>query len=122
MSQLLRHPMLSIGVMLLVIGVGNWVVSRNKLSEHAERSDSRSAIDVNEDLSEFPHLTAEMNAALLQRLHRGAGRYTFQAAKLDFYSVIYRGGRFLALLGVVLIGFAIRQSWHFIRPPRPHTT
>lgn len=122
MSQLLRHPLLYVGVMLFVIGAGNWVVSRNKLAEHMQRVDSRSAIDVHQDLSEFPHLTAEMNAALLQRLHRGAGRYTYQAAKLDFYSVIHRGGRFLAVLGVVLIGFAIRQNWQFIRPPRPHAT
>jgi hypothetical protein len=26
------------------------------------------------------------------------------------------------VLGLVLIGFAVRQSWHFIRPPRPRTT
>jgi hypothetical protein len=121
MSQLLRHPLLSIGVLLFVLGAGNWVVSRNKLAEHAERIDSRSAIDTSQDLSEFPHLTPEMNAALLQRLHRGAGRYTFQAAKLDFYAVIHRGGRFLAVLGLVLIGFAVRQSWQSIRRPRPRT-
>jgi hypothetical protein len=108
--------------MLFVIGAGNWVVSRNKLAEHMERVDSRSAIDINQDLSEFPDLTPEMNAALLQRLHRGAGRYTVQAAKLDFYMVIHRGGRFLALLGLVLIAFAIRKNWQFIRPPRPRTT
>jgi hypothetical protein len=113
--------MLLIGVMLFVVGAGNWVVSRNKLIEHAERVDSRSAIDMNQDLSEFPHLTPEMNAAILQRLHRGAGRYTFQSAKLDFYSVIHRGGRFLAVVGVVLIGFAVRQSWPLAGPPRPGT-
>lgn len=122
MSQLLRHPMLLIGVMLFVLGSGNWVVSRNKLTEHAERGDSRSAIDINQDLSEFPDLTPQMNAALLQRLHSGAGRYTFQAAKLDFYMVIHRGGRFLAVLGLVLIGFAVRQSWQFIRPPQPYAS
>lgn len=122
MGRLLRHRLLSIGVILFVIGAGNWVVSRNKLAEHMERTDSRSAIDINQDLSEFPDLTPQMNSALLQRLHRGAGRYTFQAAKLDFYRVIHRGGRFLAVLGLVLIGFAVRQSWPFIWPPRSHPT
>jgi hypothetical protein len=40
---------------------------------------------------------------------------------LDFYSVIHRGGRFLAVVGVVLIGFAVRQSWPLAGPPRPGT-
>jgi hypothetical protein len=122
MSQLLRHPLLSIGVMLFVIGAGNWGVSRNKLAEHMDRVDSRSAIDLNQDLSEFPDLTPEMNAALLQRLHRGAGRYTVQAAKLDFYTVIHRGGRFLAVLGLVLIAFAVRKNWQFLRSAGTRTT
>lgn len=108
--------------MLFILGAGNWVVSRNKLAEHMERVDSSSAIDIHQDLSEFPELTPQMNAALLQRLHRGAGRYTFQAAKLDFYRVIHRGGRFLAVLGLVLIAFAVRRSWQRIRPPRPRST
>lgn len=121
MGQLLRHPLLAIGVMLFILGAGNWVVSRNKLEEHMQRADSRSAIDIHQDLSEFPELTPEMNVALLERLHRGAGRYTFQAAKLDFYRVIHRGGRFLAVLGLVLIGFAVRQSWLSQRQTTPRT-
>jgi hypothetical protein len=102
--------LLSVGVVLLVLGTGNTIVSRNKITQYAARPTVESEIHLAGDLRDLSHLTPEINQALLQRLHRDLGDYTFVDAKLDFYRVVYTGGRFLSWIGALCIVVVIVQD------------
>lgn len=100
-----------VGVLLFVLGAGNWLVSRNKLAEYTHRLVSEDpAVQAVGTLGEFPNLTERTNATVLERLHRASGDYTFTTAKIDFYSVVQNGGRFFSVAGVILISVALVQS------------
>jgi hypothetical protein len=111
MIDVLRHPTLPVGVLLFVLGIGNWLVSHNKLLEYRHRLASAESIETVGALDDLPHLTPRTNAALLARLHRGPADYDRTAAKLDFYGVVRNGGRFFAFAGAALIVFAVFHSW-----------
>lgn len=105
MAPLWRSPLLAAGIVLLVLGLGNWLVSRNKIAEYSHRIDPDGGVARMGNLAEYPRLTPQTNATLLARLHRGLGDYTFNTAKLDLYQVISGGGLVLSLVGLLLIGF-----------------
>src|SRR5215470_8111654 len=111
MTPLWRSPVLAVGVVLFVLGLGNWLVSRNKIIEYNQRIDADTTIKRMGNLDEYPRLTAQTNATLLGRLHRGFADYTYRSAKLDFYQVVNSGGRFLSLAGILLISVTLVRSW-----------
>lgn len=110
MIDLLRHPALPVGVLLLILGIGNWLVSHNKLLEYRHRLVSADEVEPLAALDDYPHLTARTNAALLARLQRGNVDFTRTVAKLDFYGVVQNGGQFFSLVGCALIALALVQS------------
>jgi hypothetical protein len=115
MVDLLRHPALPVGVLLFVLGIGNWLVSQNKLIEYRHRLVSVDSIEAVGALDDFPHLTQRTNETLLARLHRGSADSGRTVAKLDFYGVVQNGGRFFTLVGFALIAFAIMDNRREIR-------
>jgi len=96
-----HHPALPIGVFLLVLGLGNWWVSRGKIAEYTQRIEASRSLD-GSDLYGFKHLDFRTNAALLRRLHRTPATLGIAEAKRDFYALINNGGRLIALLGLAL--------------------
>jgi hypothetical protein len=111
MISVLRHPALPIGVLLLILGIGNWLVSKNKLEEYSHRAASGNEVVTSHSLRDYPALNERTNRTLLERLHRGLRDYNFIRAKLDFYSVVRSGGRLLTAIGVFLIAIAFLHTW-----------
>jgi hypothetical protein len=110
MVDSLRHPALPVGVLLFVLGIGNWLVSENKLVEYRHRLVSVDSMEAVGALDDYPHLTPRTNETLLARLHRGSSDSSRTVAKLDFYGVVQNGGRFFSLVGFGLIAAAVVQS------------
>src|SRR5262245_44992428 len=106
-----RHPALPIGIVLLVLGLGNWLVSRSKLLEYERRGAAAEVIDGAGSLDGFTRLTPRTNATLLERLHRRLGDYGVADAKRDFYTVVQSGGRLITAVGLLLVGIALLQRW-----------
>jgi hypothetical protein len=106
-----RHPALPVGVVLLILGVGNWMVSRDKVQEYSRRADLAAPQQQTESLHEFKRLTPRTNATVLERLHRRMGDYGMAAAKRDFYSVLQSGGRFITVAGLLSIGCGLLGRW-----------
>jgi hypothetical protein len=106
-----RFRALPIGLVLMVLGLGNWGVSRTKVIEYSRRAGTPEPVESRASYAEFQRLTARTNARLLQGLHRGAGDYRDAEAKRDFYTVLQSGGRFFTLVGVLLVGVATLQHW-----------
>lgn len=122
-----RHPALPAGIVLLVLGFGNWMVSHNKILEYERRSRGPDVVERSESLEGFTQLTPRTNAMLLERLHRRLD-YSVADAKRDFYTVVQSGGRFIAVVGLLLMGVGLLQRWRDRRvnrsaaePPLPRT-
>jgi hypothetical protein len=106
-----RHPALPIGTVLLLLGLGNWIVSRSKVLEYERRARVPELMEPASSLEGFARLTPRTNAALLERLHHRLGDYGFAAGKRDFYTVVHSGGRLIAVVGLLLIGIGLLQRW-----------
>jgi len=113
-----RHPALPVGTVLLVLGLGNWMVSRSKLLEYERRASTAEVVVGSDSLEGFTRLTPRTNATLLERLHRRLGDYGITDAKRDFYTVVQSGGRLIAAVGLLLVGSALLQRWRERRMQR----
>ena len=105
-----RNPALPVGIVLLVLGLGNAIASHSKLVEYERRAGGPAPLE-RPQLDGFQRLTARTSATLLDRLHRRRSDYGVVDAKRDFYTVVHSGGRFIAVLGLLLIGVALLQRW-----------
>ena len=101
-SRFWNHPLLPIGCVLIVLGLGNWWVSRGKLSEYSARLQASQQVS-SSDLTLFDDLDQRTNATLLRRLHRAATVHSMSAAKRDFYALVNNGGRMITILGMALL-------------------
>src|SRR5271156_6563284 len=104
-----RHPALPIGIVLVVLGLGNWVASRDKIAEYEHRVREPDPSEGPSSLEGFTHLTPRTNATLLERLHPHFGDYGVAEARRDFYTVVQSGGRFIVVSGLLLIGIGLLQ-------------
>jgi hypothetical protein len=118
-----RYPALPVGVVLLVLGLGNWVASHGKIAEYERRMQEPDLIEGPIALDGFTHLTPRTNATLLERLHPHFGTYSVAAARRDFYTVVQSGGRIIGVIGLLLIGVGLLQRWRERRLQRaaPHS-
>ncbi len=110
-----RHPALPIGTVLLVLGLGNWSVSHSKLMEYGQRISAAPAVEGRSSFADFRRLTERSSATVLDSLHRGPNDYGANEAKRDFYAVMESGGRFLTVIGALLVGVGLWRRW---RQPR----
>ncbi|MGD9765546.1 MAG: hypothetical protein AB7V27_17755 [Candidatus Binatia bacterium] len=106
-----RYPLLPIGLVLVVLGLGNWAVSRTKLIEYAQRTAAPPAVPAQHSMEGFQRLTERSSTVVLESLHRGLGPYGADHAKRDFYAVVESGGRFIAISGLLFMSAGILQRW-----------
>ena len=107
-----RNPLLPVGLMLVVLGFGNWYTGADKGHEY-EVLLAAGHLPANlADFDEFHELTARTNATLLNPIQRGNDESTFLNAKLDFYKVVQSGGRILILVGLFCAAAGLIHSWY----------
>jgi len=113
----LRNPLLPVGLLLIILGVGNWWTGAARGHEYEELL-ARGPLPANlADFDEFQELTARTNAMLLNPIQRGSDESTFANAKLDFYKIVQSGGRVLVLMGLFCAATGIFQAWYRQRHP-----
>jgi hypothetical protein len=103
------------GLVLVGLGLGNWLVSRDKVAEYSHRAAAGNSIRTG-TLAEFENLTPRTNAALIERLHRGPNDYNLADAKLDFYRVVESGGSIFTVTGLLMIAVALVRHRSQRRP------
>lgn len=108
----LRNPFLPIGIVLVVLGFGNWYTGLSKSVEYERLLSAGTLPAPIEDFDEFRELNADTNATLLRTLQRGSDESTIIYAKLDFYRVVQSGGRMLVLLGFFSAAAGMIHSWY----------
>jgi len=122
MYEFWRRPLLPIGIVLLVLGLGNWTVSRGRLVQYERRAQVAAPVERTDSLEGYERLTQRTNATLLERLHRRPRDYGVLDARRDFYSVVQSGGRLITVVGLLLLGIGLLQAWRerrLLRGPLP---
>ena len=107
----LRSPLILVGVLLIILGFGNWYTGVDKGAEYERLLAAGNLPAAVDDYDDFHQLTARTTATLLGPLQRGSDEYTLANAKLDFYKVVQSGGRMLALLGLFCTAAGVIRSW-----------
>lgn len=108
----LRNPLLPVGLLLVVLGFGNWYTGLRKSVEYERLVVAGKLPAPMEDVDEFRELNADTNATLLRTLQRGSVESTIAYAKLDFYKVVQSGGRMFVLLGFFAAAAGLIHSWY----------
>ena len=114
----MRNPLIPIGLLLVVLGLGNWYTGITRGAEDKALLASgklRVPVVSSED---FPELNDHTTATLLQPLRRGSDQHTLVSAKLDFYKVVQSGGHILFLLGVCCAAAGLLRTWYRQRRAR----
>jgi len=106
-----------VGVVLIVIGAGNWYTGVDKGDEYERLLAAGNLPTSVDDYEDFHRLSARTAATLLAPLQRGSDEYTLANAKLDFYKVVQSGGRILILLGLFCSAAGVIRSWQRRRGP-----
>lgn len=120
---LLRHPVFAVGIVLLVLGVGNWMVARSRLAEYVDVQDGHEPVATLGNFEEFNELDARTNAELLRPLHRGVYDRVLTDTKIDFYKVVRSGGALFAFAGLGMIlgaGATVRRRREMTVVAGPH--
>ncbi|RMF22806.1 MAG: hypothetical protein D6760_06700 [Deltaproteobacteria bacterium] len=104
--------MLILGIVLLVLGAGNWIMGADKVHHYARRQ--RQALARGGPSVARPLVGTE---AILDPHPQARQLYEDATAKYEYYRIVYRGGRLLVLLGVVLTAGAVIRR--LIVPERP---
>lgn len=79
------------GVLLLVVGVGNWVVGTRKVRQYREELDRLPRPVSRQVVSPLPRLPTDDEE-----------NYRIVRSKMDFYHVVASGGRLIAVAGLIL--------------------
>jgi len=107
-----RHPLLPVGLLLIILGIGNWWTGSARGREYEELL-ARGPLPGNlATFDEFRELTPRTNAMLLNPIQRGSDESTFANAKLDFYKIVQSGGRVLVLGGLFCAATGIFRAWY----------
>jgi hypothetical protein len=116
--RVLRNPLLPIGLLLVILGFGNWYTGRDKGAECEEVLATGDIGTPAVPFEEFRELNAHTTATLLTPLQRGSDQHTLVTTRLDFYKVVESGGRILILLGLFCAAAGLIRSWHHERGAR----
>lgn len=100
------------GLVLVLLGFGNWVTGHAKVVEHEQLLASISTPVRVQEYEEFNQLTARTNARLLRPLQAKNDVRTATVQKLDFYRVVESGGRLVMLFGLFTVVVALIVRWY----------
>jgi hypothetical protein len=95
------------GSLLLVLGVGNWVVGAVQTTRYQGLLLRIAQTGLEDNYRSFQELDHQKNEEVLRRINQDREKYNVARVKLDFYYVVLSGGRLLFLLGVLLTFFAL---------------
>ena len=105
-------PLLLVGVLLIILGIGNWYTGISKGAEHEEMLAAGNNAAPAAGFNDFPELNAHTSVTLIEPLQRGSNRQTLISTKLDFYRVVQSGGRMLTILGLFCSLAGLIRTWY----------
>ncbi len=107
--------LLPVGLLLMILGAGNWYTGISKGAEHEEVLAAVNLPPTAAGADDFPELSPHTTATLLGRLQGGSDQKTLIRTKLDFYRVVHTGGRMLTILGLFCSVAGLMRTWYHQR-------
>ncbi len=94
LRDLYKSRLLVTGIMLLCLGIGNWIVGNHKVTDYQS---------IVTQVSPAVVLQSSLLAKGIWKLPTEEGERASARAKVDFYHVVVSGGRLLLSIGVLFI-------------------
>lgn len=94
--------LLIVGVMCLVLGIGNWIVGAVETTKYQNLLHKTAQTGLEETYRSFQELDHQKNEEVLRRINENREKYNAARVKLNFFYVVLIGGRVLFLSGAVL--------------------
>ena len=95
------------GLMLLLLGIGNWVVGAVQITKFQGLLRNTAKTGLEESYRNFQELDLRKNEEVLQRINKDREKYNTARVKVDFYYVVLGGGRLLFFIGLFLAFFGL---------------
>jgi len=95
------------GLMLLFLGIGNWVVGAVQITKYQGLLRNTAKTGLEESYRNFQELDLRKNEEVLQRINKDREKYNTARVKVDFYYVVLGGGRLLFFIGLFLTFFGL---------------
>lgn len=95
------------GVLLLVLGIGNWIAGAVELTKYQSLLRKTAETGLEDSYRSFQELDQQKNEEVLRRINEDRERYNAARVKMDFYYVVVSGGRLLFLIGALLTFFSL---------------
>ncbi len=95
------------GLMLLLLGIGNWVVGAVQITKYQGLLRNTAKTGLEESYRNFQELDLRKNEEVLRRINKDREKYNTARVKVDFYYVVLGGGRLLFFIGLFLTFFGL---------------
>ena len=93
-----------LGVALMLLGTGNWVVGRQRTEEYSKIIASERPASPDEAYRSFDELDSSANA-VLEPFTQEQRRVSYATARMDFYHATFLTGYVLVMTGLVITFF-----------------
>jgi hypothetical protein len=93
---------LVIGMVCLIMGIGNWVVGAVETSKYQSLLYKTARTGLEESYRNFQELDHQKNEEVLRRITEDREKYNGARVKLNFFYVVLTGGRMLFFAGAIL--------------------
>ncbi len=100
--SLYLNPYFVVGVVLVLLGAGNWIVGAVQVAHYRALVAAGSKTGLEESYRSFRELTPRKNREVLSRIREEREKYDAARVKVDFFHVVLKGGLLLFLVGLVL--------------------
>jgi hypothetical protein len=95
------------GIMCLTSGVGNWIAGATQITRYQALIQRMAKTGLEDNYRSFQELDYQKNEEVLRRINEDREKYNAARVKLDFYYVVFSGGRVLFFVGLLLSAFAL---------------
>src|SRR5277367_7183043 len=96
-----------VGLALVMLGAGNWIVGFNRTSQYAAILASAPGADADQSYQSFDELDSHADSDVLEPFTAEQRRVSYATARMDFYHATFITGQMLVIAGlfVLLTGF-----------------
>ena len=117
-GQLYLNPIFAFGVVLVLLGAGNWIVGTVQVAHYRALVDAGSKTGLNDGSAGAGGVASPKNTEILGRIHEEREKYNAARIKVDFFYVVLRGGLLLFLVGLGFSVFALVKTLRQNSPAR----
>jgi hypothetical protein len=102
LRELYASRLLMTGLLLIFLGIGNWIVGASQLVRYEGMESSSAVTGLEDSYRNFRELDRQKNEGVLRRINEDREKYNAVRVKIDFYYVVLSGGRLLFVVGLLL--------------------